>query len=74
MMGMSLLKIALAYVQDNKCIIFKDLLHNLKVETVDIILNALPQFDTEHKVLHILSYLDHALLLSNEIYQVKNLN
>ncbi|UBH13201.1 LytTR family DNA-binding domain-containing protein [Macrococcus armenti] len=69
--GYVLLKIALAYVQDNKCIIFKDLLHNLKVETVDIILNALPQFDTEHKVLHILSYLDHALLLSNEIYQVK---
>ncbi|UBH08680.1 LytTR family DNA-binding domain-containing protein [Macrococcus armenti] len=66
-----LLKIALAYVQDNKFIIFKDLLHNLKVETVDIILNVLPQFDTEHKVLHILSYLDHALLLSNEIYQVK---
>ncbi|UBH22449.1 LytTR family transcriptional regulator DNA-binding domain-containing protein [Macrococcus armenti] len=66
-----LLKIALAYVQDNKFIIFKGLLHNLKVETVDIILNALPQFDTEHKVLHILSYLDHALLLSNEVYQVK---
>ncbi|UTH00222.1 LytTR family transcriptional regulator DNA-binding domain-containing protein [Macrococcoides canis] len=66
-----LLKVALAYVQDNKLIIFKDILHNLKVETVDTILNVLPQFNTEHKVLHILSYLDHGLLLSNEIYQVK---
>ncbi|WP_233455610.1 LytR/AlgR family response regulator transcription factor [Macrococcoides canis] len=66
-----LLKVALAYVQDNKLIIFKDILHNLKVETVDTILNVLSQFNTEHKVLHILSYLDHGLLLSNEIYQVK---
>ncbi|WP_238999284.1 LytTR family DNA-binding domain-containing protein [Macrococcoides bohemicum] len=66
-----LLKVALAYVQDNKFIIFKDILHNLKVETVDTILNVLSQFNADHKILHILSYLDHGLLLSNEIYQVK---
>ncbi|WP_240740720.1 LytR/AlgR family response regulator transcription factor [Macrococcoides bohemicum] len=66
-----LLKVALAYVQDNKFIIFKDILHNLKVETVDTILNVLSQFNTDRKILHILSYLDHGLLLSNEIYQVK---
>ncbi|QYA43486.1 LytTR family transcriptional regulator DNA-binding domain-containing protein [Macrococcoides bohemicum] len=66
-----LLKVALAYVQDNKFIIFKDILHNLKVETVDTILNVLSQFNADRKILHILSYLDHGLLLSNEIYQVK---
>lgn len=66
-----LLKVALAYVQDNKVIIFKDILHNLKVETVDTILNVLSQFNADRKILHILSYLDHGLLLSNEIYQVK---
>ncbi|TDM48642.1 LytR family transcriptional regulator [Macrococcoides goetzii] len=66
-----LLKVALAYVQDNKLIIFKDILHNLKVETVDTILNVLTQFNADRKILHILSYLDHGLLLSNEIYQVK---
>ncbi|QYA45880.1 LytTR family transcriptional regulator DNA-binding domain-containing protein [Macrococcoides bohemicum] len=66
-----LLKVALAYVQDNKFIIFKDILNNLKVETVDTILNVLSQFNADHKILHILSYLDHGLLLSNEIYQVK---
>lgn len=66
-----LLKVALAYVQGNKLIIFKDILHNLEVETVDRLLNVLPKFNTDHKILHILSYLDHALLLTNEIYQVK---
>lgn len=66
-----LLKVALAYVQYNKLIIFKDILHNLKVETVDTILNVLTQFNEDRKILHILSYLDHGLLLSNEIYQVK---
>lgn len=66
-----LLKVALAYVQDNKLIILKDILHNLRVETVDTILNVLPQFNKDRKILHILSYLDHGLLLSNEIYQVK---
>lgn len=66
-----LLKVALAFVQDNKFIIFKDILHNLKVETVDTILNVLSQFNADRKILHILSYLDHGLLLSNEIYQVK---
>ena len=53
-----LLKVALAYVQDNKFIIFKDILHNLKVETVDTILNVLSQFNADRKILHILSYLD----------------
>lgn len=66
-----LLKVALAYVQDNKLIILKDILHNLRVETVDTILNVLPQFNKDRKILHILSYLDHGLLLSNEIYQIK---
>lgn len=66
-----LLKVALAYVQDNKLIILKDILHNLRVETVDTILNVLPQFNKDSKILHILSYLDHGLLLSNEIYQIK---
>lgn len=66
-----LLKVALAYVQDNKLIILKDILHNLRVETVDTILNVLTQFNKDRKILHILSYLDHGLLLSNEIYQVK---
>ncbi|PKE16547.1 LytTR family transcriptional regulator DNA-binding domain-containing protein [Macrococcoides caseolyticum] len=66
-----LLKVALAYVQDNKLIILKDILHNLRVETVDTILNVLPQFNKDRKILHIHSYLDHGLLLSNEIYQIK---
>ncbi len=66
-----LLKVALVYVQDNKLIILKDILHNLRVETVDTILNVLTQFNKDRKILHILSYLDHGLLLSNEIYQVK---
>lgn len=66
-----LLKVALAYVQDNKLIILKDILHNLRVETVDTILNVLTQFNKDRKILHILSYLDHGLLLSNEIYQIK---
>ncbi|MGV2929056.1 LytTR family transcriptional regulator DNA-binding domain-containing protein [Macrococcus capreoli] len=66
-----LLKVAVAYLQDKDIVVFKNILHNLKVETIDCILNVIPLFNEHHKVLQLLSYIDHALLLSNEVYQVK---
>lgn len=66
-----LLKTALAYIQEDEIVIFKDALHNLKVETIDKLLSVMPLFQTRHKVIHVLSYIDHALLLSDEVYQIK---
>ncbi|WP_414045259.1 LytTR family DNA-binding domain-containing protein [Macrococcus equi] len=66
-----LLKVALALVQDREYVVFKDILHNLKVETIDQLLNVMPLFKENHNVLQVLSYIDHAILLSDQVYQVK---
>ncbi|WP_414044342.1 LytTR family DNA-binding domain-containing protein [Macrococcus sp. EM39E] len=66
-----LLKVALAFLQDKEIVLFKNILHDIKIETIDCLLSIIPLFYEKHKVLQILSYIDHAILLSNEVYQVK---
>ncbi|TDL98110.1 LytR family transcriptional regulator [Macrococcus brunensis] len=68
-----LIKLCVALIQPCSGIIFHEILHNLHIETINKIRQIMPNFEEKgFQVIHLLAHIDHAMLLTDTIYQVKN--
>ncbi|GGB07327.1 hypothetical protein GCM10007190_14190 [Macrococcus hajekii] len=68
-----LMKLCIAYIQPCKQLVFNDILYNLHFETINQIRQLMTIFEeTDHHIVHLLTHIDHAILLTDEVYQVKN--